>query len=74
VWLGNEAALVLLAETDDRGARVFLERLARSGASQVRATLRWFDPSAPDSARILAWVQERLVAAEGPPLSQVSNA
>ena len=73
VWLGDETALVLLAETDERGARVFLERLASSGAAQARATQRSFDPGAPDDARVLAWVLEHLDAAERPPLSHSSR-
>lgn len=74
VCLGDAMALVLLAETDERGARAFLERLARTGAPvRTLEAHRLFDPAEPDGAAILAWVRERLEASERYPFPQVSN-
>jgi DNA-binding response OmpR family regulator len=74
VWLGAESALVLLAETDPKGARVFLERLARSGAPAWCTVQRDLDPKAADGGDLFGWVQQQLETEARPALAKASNA
>jgi DNA-binding response OmpR family regulator len=75
VCLGHEVALVLLAETDDGGLRVFLERLARSGAhGEAHADHRSFHPTEVDGAGVLQWVRERAEEVQRRPFPRALNA
>jgi DNA-binding response OmpR family regulator/KaiC/GvpD/RAD55 family RecA-like ATPase len=74
VWLGDETVLVLLAETDESGTRVFLDRLSRSGAPLAVTAQRALDPKAADDTSLLSWVQEQLRTDARPALAKASNA
>jgi DNA-binding response OmpR family regulator/KaiC/GvpD/RAD55 family RecA-like ATPase len=74
VWLGAESAVVLLAETDARGAQAYLDRLAQAGAPEARITQCCFDPALPEREPVLEWLRGCLEATERPRLPQASNA
>lgn len=75
VCLGQDVALVLLAETDESGLGVFLERLGRSGASGAAHTdHRSFHPAEVDGGGVLQWVRERAQEAQRRSFPRAINA